>query len=217
MSEDRGRILIIEDDPMLQMGIERMLQTYNQEVVGVAADGRSGVAMALELCPEIILMDLALPELDGVGATRQIKEALPNTKIIVLTSLTDRKQVLAAFASGADAYCVKGTNPEQLKVALSAVRHHSVYLDARVAQHLVSSDRGVPASDVPEFNFSQRELEVLQLLAAGKNNTEIGRELDLSPNTVKGHVRQIFAKLAVNDRVSAALKSWRLGLVEPQG
>ncbi|MGA7935331.1 MAG: response regulator transcription factor [Kovacikia sp.] len=207
------RILIVEDDPMMQLGLEQSLEDYPQlTVVGQATDGYLGVEMALKLKPDVIVMDIGLPRLDGIEATQQIKAALPNIRIVMLTSHTTENEVIAALSSGADAYCIKGTNVDRLIAAISAAQEGATYLDPQIARRVIEHLK--PPSPVSNVgHLSQRELEVLKLMVEGKSNPEIAAELYLSPNTVKTHIRGIMNKLAVDDRVQAAVVALRTGLV----
>jgi len=210
------RVLIVEDDPMMQLGLEQSLASQpHLQVVGRADDGYLAVEEAKKLTPDIVVMDIGLPRLDGIAATEQIKAALPSTRIVMLTSHTTENEVIAALASGADAYCVKGTTVERLLAAINAASEGASYLDPTVARlvmdHLKAPSQTVDAAAIAQL--SQRELEVLKLMVEGRSNPEIAAELYLSPNTVKTHVRGIMNKLAVDDRVQAAVVALRAGLV----
>ncbi|MCU0533961.1 MAG: response regulator transcription factor [Hydrococcus sp. Prado102] len=209
------RILIVEDDPLMQLGLEQALSNYpGLEIVGQAEDGYSGVQKAIALKPDLIVMDIALPSLDGIAATKQIKEALPNVRIVMLTSHTLQTEVMAALSSGADAYCVKGASLERLLVAIEAAKDGATYLDPQVARLVLNNLK--PPTPQPNQNFarlSEREMEVLKLIVEGKSNTEIADELFLSTNTIKTHVRGIMNKLTVDDRVQAAVVALRSGWV----
>jgi NarL family two-component system response regulator LiaR len=207
------RILIVEDDPMMQLGLEQSLEDYPQlTIVGQATDGYLGVEMALKLKPDVIVMDIGLPRLDGIEATQQIKAALPEVRIVMLTSHTTENEVIAALSSGADAYCIKGTNVDRLIAAIAAAQEGATYLDPQIARRVIEHLKPPsPTSNVG--HLSQRELEVLKLMVEGKSNPEIAADLYLSPNTVKTHIRGIMNKLAVDDRVQAAVVALRTGLV----
>jgi len=207
------RILIVEDDPMMQLGLEQSLEDYPQlTIVGQASDGYLGVEAALKLKPDVIVMDIGLPRLDGIEATQQIKAALPEVRIVMLTSHTTENEVIAALSSGADAYCIKGTNVDRLIAAIAAAQEGATYLDPQIARRVIEHLKPPsPASNIG--HLSQRELEVLKLMVEGKSNPEIAAELYLSPNTVKTHIRGIMNKLAVDDRVQAAVVALRSGLV----
>ncbi len=211
-----ARVLIVEDDPMMQLGLEQSLSSQPHiTVVGHADDGYLAVEAALSLHPDIVVMDIGLPRMDGIAATKKIKEALPNVRVVMLTSHTTENEVIAALSAGADAYCVKGATVERLLVAIEAALEGASYLDPQVArlvmEHLKSPTNAADAAAVSQL--SQREVEVLKLVVDGRSNPEIAAALYLSPNTVKTHVRGIMNKLAVDDRVQAAVVALRSGLV----
>ncbi|MDJ0507888.1 MAG: response regulator transcription factor [Crocosphaera sp.] len=209
------RILIVEDDPLMQLGLEQALNEHpNFEIVGQAEDGYTGVQKALELKPDLVVMDIGLPRLDGIAATKQIKEKLPHIHVVMLTSHTLQTEVVAALSSGADAYCIKGASLERLLAAIEAALDGATYLDPQIARLVL--DNLKPATSQPNQNISllsERELEVLKLIVEGKSNNEIADHLYLSTNTIKTHVRGIMNKLAVDDRVQAAVVALRSGLV----
>jgi DNA-binding NarL/FixJ family response regulator len=209
------KILIVEDDPLMQLGLEQGLSKYAElEIVGQAEDGYSAVQLAIALKPDLIVMDIGLPRLDGIAATKQIKETLPNVRVVMLTSHTTQTEVVAALSSGADAYCVKGASLDRLLAAIDAAKEGASYLDPQIARLVL--DNLKPTAPQPNQNIahlSERELEVLKLIVQGKSNTEIAEDLYLSTNTIKTHVRGIMNKLAVDDRVQAAVIALRSGLV----
>lgn len=207
------RILIVEDDPMMQLGLEQSLEDHPQfEIVGQASDGYLGVEAALRLKPDVIVMDIGLPRLDGIEATERIKKELPDVRVVMLTSHTSETEVIAALSSGADAYCIKGTNVDRLIAAIAAAQEGATYLDPQIARRVIEHLK-TPTPTNHLGQLSQRELEVLKLMVDGKSNPEIAAELYLSPNTVKTHIRGIMNKLAVDDRVQAAVVALRSGLV----
>ena len=209
------RILIVEDDPLMQLGLEQALGEHpNFEIVGQAEDGYIGVQKALELKPDLVVMDIGLPRLDGIAATKQIKEPLPDIHVVMLTSHTLQTEVVAALSSGADAYCIKGASLERLLAAIEAAQDGATYLDPQIARLVL--DNLKPPTPEPNQNISllsERELEVLKLIVEGKSNNQIAEDLYLSTNTIKTHVRGIMNKLAVDDRVQAAVVALRSGLV----
>ena len=207
------RILIVEDDPMIQLGLERILSSYPEfEIVEIAEDGYLGVQAALRHQPDLVIMDIGLPRQDGIAATEEIKQRVPGVHVVMLTSHTDKTEVLAAMASGADAYCVKGASIEQMMAAIAAARAGAVYLDPQIADTVLDHLKPMPPLTTTA-QLTEREMDVLKLLVEGKNNNEIGEALYLSPNTVKTHMRGIMNKLAVDDRVKAAVVALRAGLV----
>lgn len=207
------RVLIVEDDPVMQLGLEQSLAAHPQlAIVGQAEDGYLGVRAALDLKPDVVVMDIGLPRLDGIAATAEIKKALPNVRVVMLTSHTADTEIIAALSSGADAYCIKGANVDRLLVAIAAVAEGAAYLDPLIARKVI--DRLKPPAPAGNFaHLSQRELEVLKLMVEGYSNPEIAARLYLSANTVKTHVRNIMNKLSVDDRVQAAVVALRSGLV----
>ena len=206
-------VLIVEDDQMMQLGLEQAFSKYPQlEIVAQSDDGYLGVQAALKHQPDLIIMDIGLPRLDGIAAAKQIRIKLPTVKIVMLTSHTVETEVIAALAAGADAYCIKGAKIERLINAIAVVQDGATYLDPQIAK-LVVANLKPPTPDLNIGNLSEREMEVLELIVEGKSNPQIAKTLHLSPNTIKTHVRSIMNKLTVNDRVRAAVVALRSGLV----
>jgi DNA-binding NarL/FixJ family response regulator len=200
---------------MMQLGLEQSLTSApGITVIGQAEDGYTAVEEALKLKPDVIVMDIGLPRQDGIAATQQIKEAMPGVHVVMLTSHTTENEVIGALSSGADAYCVKGTSVDRLLTAIEAAQEGASYLDPQVARQVMEHLKPVVTTE-PSIvgQLSQRELEVLKLMVEGRSNPEIATALYLSPNTVKTHVRGIMNKLAVDDRVQAAVVALRAGLV----
>ena len=215
------RISIVEDDPIMRLGLKQLLDHQpNISVVGMAEDGDRGVKLALELKPDLILIDVGMPHLDGIAATQQIKTALPEVKVLMLTSHTADTEIIAALSGGADAYCVKGIDFDKLLTAIATVQSGGTYLDSQIAQKIINHLQANSAtkSDRNTRNtleqLSKREYEVLELIVEGYSNPQIGAELNLSTNTVKTYVRSIMNKLMVSDRVQAAVTALRSGIVE---
>lgn len=207
------RVMIVEDDPMMQLGLEQTLGEYpHLTLVGQVGDGYQAVEMAQKLAPDVIVMDIGLPRQDGIAATQQIKALMPNVRVVMLTSHVTETEVIAALSSGADAYCIKGTNVDRLIAAIAAAQEGATYLDPQIARRVIEHLKP-PTSATLVGQLSQRELEVLKLMVEGKSNPEIAADLYLSPNTVKTHIRGIMNKLAVDDRVQAAVVALRAGLV----
>jgi two-component system, NarL family, response regulator LiaR len=205
------RILIVEDDPLMQLGLQHALGRYPSfEVVGQEDTGDAGVNSALTLKPDIVIMDIGLPRLNGIAATQQIKAACPETRIVVLTSHATERETILALASGADAYCIKGSQVAQIIDAIAAVQSGALYLDEKVRQ-VVSQLQA--ASIEPSFTLSDREMEVLNLLVEGQSNGAIAQALFVSESTVKAHLRSIMTKFQVNDRVQVAVIALRSGLI----
>lgn len=198
---------------MMQLGLEQSLAAHPQiDLVGQAEDGYLGVEAALKLKPDLVVMDIGLPRLDGIAATQRIKAELPNVRVAMLTSHTTETEIIAALSSGADAYCIKGASVDRLLAAIAAATEGATYLDPQIARKVIEHLKPpTPTGNVA--NLSQRELEVLKLMVEGYSNPQIAEALYLSPNTVKTHVRGIMNKLSVDDRVQAAVVALRSGLV----
>lgn len=210
------KLLIVDDDPMMRLGLTAALGSQPDfAIVGEASDGRQGLEQAAILGPDVVLMDVGMPGMDGIAATQSLKAASPNLRVVILTSHTDDTEVIAALSSGADAYCIKGTDVEALANAIRAAAAGATYLDPRIAQTVVQNlaTARPKAQPLGDGLLSGRELEVLQLIVEGLSNTEIGERLYLSPNTVKTYVKGIMNKLVVSDRVQAAVAAVRRGLV----
>jgi two-component system, NarL family, response regulator LiaR len=211
---DIVRVVIVEDDPMMQLGLEQSFQDYPQiQIVAQPEDGLDGIAAVRQHRPDLVIMDIGLPRLDGVAATQQIKAAFPQIRVVILTSHTSETEIVAALSSGADAYCIKGTNIDLLMSAIEAAMEGAVYLDPQIARKVLEHLRPPPPEAEKLGHLSPREMDVLQLLVQGLSNVEIAAALYLSPNTIKTHLRGIMNKLAVDDRVQAAVVALRAGLV----
>lgn len=211
---DRIGILIADDHPVVRQGLRTFLELQDDlEILGEASDGEEAVAKVRELLPEVVLLDLVMPRLDGIEATRRIRAASPSTKVIVLTSFADDEKVFPSVKAGAAGYLLKDVEPQALVEAIRAVHRGEALLHPTVAaklmQEVARGERRAPGEALTE-----RELEVLGLIARGLANKEIARELVLSEKTVKTHVSNILAKLHLTDRTQAALYAVRERLVE---
>ena len=206
------RILIADDHPIVREGLTAVLETQPDfEIIGAAAGGAQAVERALALRPDVILLDLALPELDGVAALRQIRAADPAAKVIIFTAFDTDERILAAVQAGAQGYLLKGAPRDELFQAIRVVHGGGSLLQPVVAARLLRQFSG--AATLPE-QLTERELEVLRQLAKGRQNKEIATELWISERTVKFHVSAILAKLGVGNRTEAVGKAAQLGLVE---
>lgn len=214
------RVLIVEDDPVMQLGLEQLFEEFSQyQVIATAGNGYQAIEVAQQLNPDLIIMDIGLPQLDGIAATQQIKASLPEIRVVILTSHNTDTEMIAALASGADAYCIKGTSLEQLLLAINVAKQGATYLDPLIAKRVIAHLK-LPLSEQSSNQVSEdttlltdRELEVLKLIVEGKSNPEIAATLFLSLSTIKTHIRSIMNKLAVDDRVQAAVVALRKGLV----
>ncbi len=195
-------VLLVDDHQMVRTGLAALLATTDDiVVVGQAGDGAAAVDVAGDTLPDVVLMDLSMPQLDGVEATRLILAEQPEAKIVVLTSFSDRDRVSDALAAGAVGYLLKDCEPEDLLAAVRSAAAGHVPLDPRVARVLLPS----ASSGRPEDAMSPREVEVLRLVAQGLANKQIGRALGISERTVKAHLGRVFRQIGVADRTSAAL------------
>jgi NarL family two-component system response regulator LiaR len=211
------RVLIVDDHAVVREGLRTFLSLQEGiEVVGEAADGEEGVAAAERLRPDVVLMDLVMPRLDGVGAMRELRRRAPGIRVIVLTSFADDERLLPAIRAGAAGYLLKNAQPQELARAVRAAHVGEALLDPVVAARLVEALAQPPGEPPPE-RLTAREREVLELLARGLSNKRIAREMEIAEKTVKTHVGHVLAKLGVADRTQAALHAVRAGLVEPRG
>jgi two-component system, NarL family, response regulator LiaR len=208
------RVLIADDHAVVRQGLRTFLELQDDiEVVGDAGDGEEAVDAALEGRPDVVLMDLVMPGLDGIEATRRILRERPATRVIALTSFLDDDKVLPAVRAGAAGYLLKDVEPDELVRAIHTVNDGDALLHPAVSARLLRELAG----DEPEGDagLTAREREVLALLARGLPNKLIARELGIAEKTVKAHVSSILAKLNVTDRTQAALLAVRRGWVEP--
>jgi two-component system, NarL family, response regulator LiaR len=210
------RVLLVDDHAVVREGLRAFLELQEGiEVAGEAEDGREALAEAARLRPDVILMDLVMPELDGIGAMRTLREQLPTARVIVLTSFLDEDKLLPALRSGAAGYLLKNAPPQELARAVRAAHAGEALIDPVVAARLVESLAG-DGEPEPLDRLTPREREVLVLIGRGFPNKQIARELELSEKTVKTHVGHVLAKLGVTDRTQAAVVAVRAGLVEPR-
>jgi DNA-binding NarL/FixJ family response regulator len=208
------RILIADDHPIVREGLIAVLETQPDfEIAGEAASGAQAVAQAAALQPDVTLLDLELPELDGVAALRAIRAENPVARVIIFTAFDTDERILSAVKAGAQGYLLKGAPREELFQAVRVVHNGGSLLQPVVAARLLRQVSSPPAPALPE-PLTERELEVLRLLAKGRQNKEIANDLWISERTVKFHVSAILAKLAVGNRTEAVSKAAQLGLVE---
>jgi DNA-binding NarL/FixJ family response regulator len=212
------RVLVVDDHEEFRRGVEALLSAAPSiEVVGHAADGRSAVAMALDLQPDVVLMDLQMPGLNGIEATEQIVRSSPHISVLVLTMMEDEDSVFAAVRAGARGYLLKGARRSEVVRSIEAVGAGEVIFGPGIADRVMGyfrSARSRPAADVfPEL--TDRERVILGLIAEGKENMEIARQLSLSVKTVRNHASNIFAKLQVAHRAQAIVRARDAGLGGP--
>ena len=213
------RILVAEDQQLVRDGIVTMLGVRDDfSVVAQAEDGARAVAEAHRTHPDVALVDIRMPVLDGIEATRRITEELPGTRVLVLTTFGSNEYVFAALAAGASGFLLKDVRAEALLEAVEAVAHGEGRLDPSVTAAVVDHFRrhaGAPDTSSAVDSLTDREREVLLHLARGRSNAEIAEALVVAPGTVKTHVAAVLAKLGVRDRVQAVIAAYEAGLVRP--
>lgn len=199
------RVCLVDDHPAFRAGLRALLEAEDVAVVGEAASGADAVALAREHAPDVVLMDLAMPEVDGVEATRRMTAELPEVPVVVLTSFSDRPRIVDALDAGAVGYLLKDADPDDLVRGVRAAAAGQAPLDPRAAREVLAARRA-PAGATA---LSAREAEVLGLVAAGHPNKVIALRLGISEKTVKNHLSTVFQKLGVTDRTQAALWAQR--------
>lgn len=208
------RLIIVDDHEMVRMGISSYLSTDEDfEILGEGNNGREAVALAEQFQPDVVLMDLLMPEMDGIEATRKIKEVSPESKVIILTSFMDDKQVFPAIEAGAFSYILKTTRASEIADAIRLAAQGESTLEPVVATKLMNRMRN-KSTPAPHESLSERELEVLVLLGEAKSNQEIADELYIGIKTVKTHVSNILQKLGLEDRTQAAVYAHKFGLMD---
>lgn len=210
------RVLIADDHVLFRRGLGRLLAQHGIEVVGEASNGRQVVQLTRDLSPDVVVMDLSMPVMDGLEATREILSADPDQRILVLTISSDEGPVLDAMLAGACGYQLKDASAQELVASVRAAADGESMISPRIAAHLVNRLRVTSAHGMgpdPETeDLTDREVEILRLVAAGKENSEIAGELFISPKTVKNHVASILDKLAIDNRIQAAVVAVRRGI-----
>ncbi len=208
-------VLLVDDHAVVREGLRTFLELQDGiEVIGEAADGNAAIEEARRLDPDVILMDLVMPELDGVGAMRVLRAQAPRSRVIVLTSFLDDERLLPAIRAGAAGYLLKNAQPAELARAIRAAQRGETIIDPSAAARLVQAiAENANRVIVEPERLTRRERQVLELIAAGRSNKRIAFELGISEKTVKTHVGHLLAKLGVTDRTQAALLAVRDGLI----
>lgn len=211
------RLMIADDHKLFREGIKALLAVTNDiEIIGEAEDGDSVLKQARELEPDVILMDINMPGLNGIRATEQILEKQPQTRIIMLTMLEDDASIFLAMRAGARGYLLKGADPQEVLSVIRAVAEGQALFGPAIATRLMNYFKELSAkpivSGTPFPELTERELEVLRLISQGLNNQEIARKLFLSPKTIRNHITNIFSKLQVADRAQAIVRAREAGL-----
>jgi len=209
-------IIIVDDHEVVRNGVRAYLDTLPEfKVVGEAASGEEAIRLVAEHIPDVVLMDLIMPGMDGVQTTREIKKISPRTQVVVLTSYHDDIHIFPALKAGAISYILKDMKMDKLVEAIRRAVSGEVTLHPFVASRVLRSLRGENADEEPILaDLTERELEVLKLIANGLTNSQIAERLVISENTVKGHVSNILSKLHVADRTQVAVYAWQKGIVK---
>lgn len=211
----RVRVLLVDDHQVVRRGLRTFLEVQEDiEVVGEAADGEEGIARAEELRPDVILMDVKMPGTDGIEALRRLRGLANPARVLIVTSFTEQRTVVPALRAGAAGYLYKDIDPDALAGAIRSVHAGHVLLQPEVAEALLAAQDDRPAAAGRPGALTDREREVLGLIADGRSNREIARALVLSEKTVKTHVSNILMKLDLSDRTQAALWAVRHGLAD---
>jgi DNA-binding NarL/FixJ family response regulator len=224
MSDGPVRVLLADDQRLVRESLATLLALLGGiELVASASDGEEAVALAIAHRPQVVLMDLRMPRMDGIAATQRLRECMPDVRVIALTTFADDESVLGALRAGARGYLTKDAGAEDIKAAILTVAAGDAALDPAVQHHVVAAlrtgaaDDACPAPpDLPD-GLTPREAEVLRLIADGLTNTEIAERLVVSPTTVKSHINHLFAKAGLRDRAQAVGYAFRVGLATPPG
>ncbi|MFJ5111233.1 response regulator [Streptomyces sp. NPDC088551] len=226
-NEPAPRVLIADDQALVRTGFRLILTMRGVDVVGEAADGAEAVEAARRLRPDVVLMDIRMPNMDGLEAARRVLEQNPDCRVLMLTTFDLDRYVYAALALGASGFLLKDVTPEHLAAAVRLISTGDALLSPSITRRLVErfasgGDRPAHAPELPAVHrdltaLTPRELEVLTLMGGGLSNAELARRLTLSEATVKTHVARIFAKLALRDRAQAVVLAYETGLVSPGG
>jgi two-component system, NarL family, response regulator LiaR len=212
---DTIRLVIVDDHAVVRQGLKAFLATEDDiEILGEASNGREAVDLAGRLTPDLVLMDLVMPELDGIGATAQIKQKYPEIEVLVMTSFIEDEKVFGAMRAGATGYVLKDSDPEEVVKAIRSAAHGESPLDPRVVRRLMQEFTPTkPKAETASEPLSEREIEVLKLVARGYSNQHIAEALIISPKTAKTHVSNILSKLGLASRTQAAVYALKEGLV----
>lgn len=212
MNAPATRVVIVEDHALARMGLRTALE-HSFEVVGEAADGLGGLEMILNERPDVAVVDIGLPGLDGIAVTQRVRAELPATRVVIVTMIDLENEVLAALAAGADAYCLKSSDPQRIVDAVRIAADGGAFFDPQIA-HVVLARFSKSRTDAPQTSpLTQRETEILRLIADGHGNAEVAEKLFIGLGTVKGHIRDILTKLAASDRTHAAVVALRKGYI----
>jgi DNA-binding NarL/FixJ family response regulator len=220
MTDSRVRVLIVDDDDLMRAGLRGVLSSDDGiELVGEANDGREAAYRVRLLKPDVVLMDVRMPDLDGISATRELTAAFPEVKVVILTTFEQDDYIFGALSAGASGFLLKRTRPEELIAAIHTIAAGDSLLSPSVTSRVVERMAGQPQPDAGRDarleELTPRETQVLELVARGRSNTEIAAELVIEESTVKTHVKRVLAKLGARDRVQAVIFAYESGLTRP--
>jgi DNA-binding NarL/FixJ family response regulator len=216
----RIRVLLVDDDDLMRAGLKAVLSSDERvEVVGEAANGRAAIERVRSLEPDVVLMDVRMPDLDGIAATKEIAAASPEAKVVILTTFEDDDYIFGALSAGASGFLLKRTAPEELLAAIQTVAAGDSLLSPSVTRTVIDRMARQPPPDAGSSRLldelTPREREVLELLARGRSNSEIAAELVIEESTVKTHVKRILMKLRLRDRIQAVIFAYESGVTQP--
>jgi DNA-binding NarL/FixJ family response regulator len=226
MSATQVRVLIVDDDDLMRAGLRSVLSSDEAlRVVGEAGDGRAAVQRTLELSPDVVLMDVRMPDLDGIAATREVLGISPDVRVVILTTFEQDDYIFGALSAGASGFLLKRTRPEELIAAIRTIASGDSLLSPSVTRRVIDRMAGQPAADTSVAQrleeLTPRERGVLELVARGLSNGEIAETLVIEESTVKTHIKRILTKLRARDRVQAVIFAYESGLagrrIEPRG
>jgi DNA-binding NarL/FixJ family response regulator len=214
------RVLLVDDDDLMRAGLRSVLSSdASIEVVGEAGDGRTGLERVRELRPDLVLMDVRMPSVDGIAATRELLAVRPDVKVVILTTFEEDDYIFGALSAGASGFLLKRTSPEELIAAIHTVAAGDSLLSPAVTRRVIERMARQPTVDPSSSGrldvLTPREREVLELMARGLSNGEIAAALVVEESTVKTHVRRVLMKLGLRDRVQAVISAYESGLVSP--
>jgi DNA-binding NarL/FixJ family response regulator len=217
---ERVRVLIVDDDDLMRAGLRGVLASDDAiELVGEASDGREAAYRVRLLNPDVVLMDVRMPDLDGISATRELTASYPEVKVVILTTFEQDDYIFGALSAGASGFLLKRTRPEELIAAIHTIAAGDSLLSPSVTSRVVERMAGQPqpdaARDARLEELTPRETQVLELVARGRSNAEISADLVIEESTVKTHVKRILAKLQARDRVQAVIFAYESGLTRP--